>query len=393
MPEPRRPLEEKAAPFGARGQWAVDGTTDMFLSQRWYESGAKFFAAEVSPSISYFVTRNFAIGASVFFAYQDSQGFQADGAVTDYQQTKLSAGPTLAYNVPLGRRASWLVRGSASFGSVWASSSTVLPGASLIPAQSASQLDASASVYAPLLFHAVQHFFFGLGPYLSHDFAKTNAGLELGGQSTTVGLGFLVGGYAGGDVPARGDDPNPPRRFIRHLGDDKTVAFTNDLNVGGSFSHSPSSDSSGGSIGVLFGADAFVGAHVSVGGAGMFNYARSAGTNTVTALHSTRETGSLALEGRLGYGLRLNDELLFWPRAHVRLGILEETDKTSTVKNSYEIDTINVGLYAPIDLELAPHFFVGLGPDISRDLVAAVGPATTNYSTYLGASVEVGGWL
>lgn len=391
--EPRRPLEAQAPAFGARGQWLVSGDTDISISQRWYESGAQFFDAEVSPSVSYFVAHDFAVGVVLYFGDHDSQGFQADGTMTELQSTTVGAGPTLEYNISLGRRASLLLRGWGRVGGIWGSSRTLTPGytGGVAPTQSTSQTDLAAGLFAPLLFHPVQHFLLGFGPYVNHDFAKANAGLDLGGQATNVGIGFIVGGYAGGDLPPPGESPNPPRRFVRKLGEPRTVAFMNELNASGGYSERPSS--SGGTFSVHFGADAFVGSSVSVGGAGILGYSRTDGTSSVTGLQTTREIGSIALEARLGYGLRLSENLLLWPRAHARIGITDSDDTSSVAENSSETGTINLGLYAPLDLELAPHFIVGIGPEVSRDVVATYGPELQNRSTYLGAGVEVGGWL
>ncbi|MGH7272578.1 MAG: hypothetical protein ACREJ3_19285 [Polyangiaceae bacterium] len=53
----------------------------------------------------------------------------------------------------------------------------------------------SGALFAPLLVHPASHVFFGLGPYVNHDFSRTlDAGTSI--RATRVGATFLVGGVA-----------------------------------------------------------------------------------------------------------------------------------------------------------------------------------------------------
>jgi hypothetical protein len=46
---------------------------------------------------------------------------------------------------------------------------------------------------APLLVHIAQHYFIGLGPYLSYDLSDSGGAVE--NLGTTLGVSSLVGGW------------------------------------------------------------------------------------------------------------------------------------------------------------------------------------------------------
>jgi hypothetical protein len=53
-----------------------------------------------------------------------------------------------------------------------------------------------------------------------------------------------------------------------------------------------------------------------------------------------------------------------------------------------------VGVYAPLLIHVAQHFFVGVGPSVTHDLHRAVDSTQySNLATTFGASFVVGGWL
>ncbi len=51
------------------------------------------------------------------------------------------------------------------------------------------------AVDAPLLLHASEHFFVGLGPYLSTDLTRPRDSGGAQSRTTTVGATFIVGGW------------------------------------------------------------------------------------------------------------------------------------------------------------------------------------------------------
>jgi hypothetical protein len=121
------------------------------------------------------------------------------------------------------------------------------------------------------------------------------------------------------------------------------------------------------------------------------------------------DASSLASGGyvRVGANLWLAKSVSFWPV--VSLGAWSVSSKYSAPRPGYAVfvggKSIPIGtstelkdsavvaeLYAPVLFHLAPHFFVGIGPDAFMDLLHDVGPFS-NKRYFAGVSSTVGGWL
>jgi hypothetical protein len=72
------------------------------------------------------------------------------------------------------------------------------------------------------------------------------------------------------------------------------------------------------------------------------------------------------------------------------------TLSSGTSDNSPEVASTSVGIYAPLLVHPAEHFFFGLGPQASTDISRTYTYGTGSYDnrrTALGIGLTVGGWI
>jgi hypothetical protein len=102
---------------------------------------------------------------------------------------------------------------------------------------------------------------------------------------------------------------------------------------------------------------------------------------------------------RLGVNIPIVRRLSLYPIANIgfEAEIIDTNDGGSDTKESEQ--ALFVGLFAPLLVHPAEHFFVGFGPSISHDLsrefsfpLQSPNP-TSNRATSLGAGLVLGGWL
>jgi hypothetical protein len=131
--------------------------------------------------------------------------------------------------------------------------------------------------------------------------------------------------------------------------------------------------------------DYFVADHVSIGGQVVIVYART-GPAKLTAF---------GLGPRVGYEFAVSDRVSFWPKVSIVYTTANVDSGASTLGGSVTFDGWSLGadLYAPFVFHVAPHFFVGLGPDASTQLIAKSSGNDTIKQTSLGILFTVGGWL
>lgn len=394
-PEPRRELEPRGAPFGARGQWIVWGDSQLAASGAIYESGATFYDAGAQLSLGYFVAEHVALGVSAAGSYGVSRGFNGYGNLVREENGSVGGGPTLGYDVRLGRRVSLFPRVGFLIG--YDTASFALLQSNGRPATSADtshsgEVDTEVTAYLPLVIHPVQHFFFGFGPTFAHHFGTTKNEPDVGTQTTTLGLNFLVGGNIGGDVPAEDTHDAPPRRYRKRLGDAGTVLLTNSLVLSGFWSSLPRTASNAGSIDASFAFDYFVDARFS-GGAGLeIAYAHGEGVDGAQAQRYTSDSDLLAAQVRARYDLRLGSLFALIPRARASIGLRDSKIVTGSGTNQHSSGYANVGLFVPFAIEPADHFMVGAGPFIAQDLTNVDGAERENRETTFGLESEIGGW-
>jgi hypothetical protein len=159
---PASPAAAPAGSFGASGSWALS-----VQSHAAGNSTASFFLQKVSggdttvtvqPALDYFIGSGISVGGVVGFSHSSS--------------TTVNFGARAGFNQPLMDKVTfWPTAGIyGSYHNGDTSSTT-----------------AAAEVYAPFLYHPVQHFFVGVGPYLGFQFH--------GGDFTEYGLDLVIGGW------------------------------------------------------------------------------------------------------------------------------------------------------------------------------------------------------
>jgi hypothetical protein len=152
-----------ARAFGAGGVWvlsvqshAAGSSTASFSLQK--VSGGNTTIA-VQPALDYFIGNGISVGGAVGFVYSGSTSV-AFGARAGFNQSltdKFTFWPTA------GVYGAYHSGNGSSFST------------------------ASVEVYAPFLYHPVEHFFLGVGPFLGDQFH--------GGAYTEYGLDFVIGGW------------------------------------------------------------------------------------------------------------------------------------------------------------------------------------------------------
>jgi hypothetical protein len=140
-------------------------------------------------------------------------------------------------------------------------------------------------------------------------------------------------------------------------------------------------------------ADYFVINSLSVGGDVLFGVLSPAHGNT----GSGSTTTLFGILPRVGYNLPITDTISFWPKVYFGYAT------ASASNNGGSSNFTAIGVYAPFLFHLVPHFFVGIGPNLSTQLSNNVTPATlpgvasTTVSqpkvTELGIQATFGGWL
>jgi hypothetical protein len=393
---PAPAIDVETPTFGRRGQIVVSGDSVVSLSSSSYSaSGDTETNAIFSPSLAYFVAKNVSVGLAADASYAQRRG------PVQARDTRLSVGPTFGVNIPISERFSWYPQ--LTIGFEWLKESDqIAAGSSLSNAfgyPSTTQLGPYVEVYAPVLFHPTDHFFFGFGPVFFHDFGSVSGGPNVGGQRTEISTDFIVGGYWGGEpaspaAAVRSTAPSP--RF----GDAGQFVFTNDLNLSVHWTTYAGSASTalttliGGSAEYFFIDNFATGFNVGISG------------NSFKGIDATSDVPVTTSQSELSFGpilaanFAIGRVFSIFPR--VSLGIAHETYDVASrgSDNSTAQEIVSVGLYVPLLVHPAPHVFIGFGPSANYELSHSVSypnvplaPPLQNRETTWGAGLVVGGWL
>jgi hypothetical protein len=394
--------------FGRRGQVVLTDANSAGISWTSYDSSnASILSVGLSPAAHYFVADHLSLGLSLSFSYRDSKGYGADGSLVDSTSTLAGGGATLGYDVPLGGALSVWPRGEVGF--EWTRvAQTLVSGASLSTAGSplgyptTTKLGPYVDLYVPLVLQAAPHFFLGAGPSLFHEFGNAQGGPNVGGQRTTFGGTFMIGGWlggAGGDAgpsagaPAEGDAaPRPVRRF----GDQGVFSLGSDISVAASHTDYAGTSSSTTSATFSPGFDYFVSDHFSMGIGVTASYGSASGTDPTTGGAVSSSRTGFGIAPRIGANVPIGASLSFYPRVSLGYGYSKDTETSSAGQNSPSEEYGWFGLYAPLLVHAAPHFYVGFGPSATTDIshsFAYPGGSVSNKGTSFGAGLTVGGWL
>jgi hypothetical protein len=395
--------QETAPSFGQRGQIAIFGSSSIRLSSSTFDgSNTKLSSYTFSPGFDYFVARNIAIGLSLDAEYADEKDDGAGGGIVETQSTTLSAGARLGLNVPLRGRFSWYPR--ATVGLEWnkrneqlpAGSSLVIFGGAAGP-PSTTQLGPYVEIYAPLLLHPTDHFFFGFGPGLYHDFGSVSGGPNGGGQRTELSAALVIGGYWGGDAPpsrAPVDSPPPSKRF----GDAREFVVTNDLVLSVRSQSYAGTDLTDRDIAVGGSLDYFVIDHVSIGLSARVSSSDLEDGSASSSASGTISQSELSFGPRLGVNFAIGNSFSIYPQFTLDVSHLAIDETSGQFQSSSTGDIVSVNFFVPLLAHPARHLFVGLGPSVNHEVshtetFPAPLPTVQNRETTLGVGLVVGGWL
>jgi hypothetical protein len=162
--------------FGEHGEVAISGDMKFNILHQ-SQTGTSYTSYEVQPALDYFVSTNVSVGGLL--------GIRKDPLGGSASRTTFAVGGRVGYNVFLSSAVSLWVRGGLNYGHF----TDHVVGS---PDDTGSYV--SLSVYAPVLWHPVPHFFLGAGPFLEQDLYESNSGPK----ATDFGISSTVGGYFGG---------------------------------------------------------------------------------------------------------------------------------------------------------------------------------------------------
>ena len=159
--------------FGERGQITISSDAGLSISNT-STSGVDSSTTKLTlrPAVDYFLVNNVSLGGFVGLDYTSTSGVHS---------TTFAIGPRVGYNLAFAERFSFWPKLGFSYSS---SSATVdVPSSSL----NASGNHLALNVFAPLMFHPVQHFFLGFGPALDVDLTGEAKQTTIAGRLTLGG--------------------------------------------------------------------------------------------------------------------------------------------------------------------------------------------------------------
>jgi hypothetical protein len=167
--------------FGSKGQIAVSSDTGFSISNT-SVSGIDGSSTQIvlRPAVDYFVMDYLSVGGFVGVEYTSTPGGSA---------SSVSIGPRVGYNLPLSERLSfWPKLGFAIARTSQTDEGAVLPGGTIVGGDDEDNTSVQLNIFAPLMFHPVQHFFLGLGPAFDLD-------LNGDAKATTIAIRLTLGGW------------------------------------------------------------------------------------------------------------------------------------------------------------------------------------------------------
>jgi len=161
--------------FGDRHQLTISSDAGLSISNT-STSGVDGSSTNLTlrPAIDYFVLNNVSVGGFVGLDYTSAGGAHS---------TTFAIGPRVGYNLSFSERFSFWPKLGFSYSSSSASGDSTLPGAP----NSADGNHLALNIFAPVMFHPVQHFFLGFGPALDTDLTGDAKQTVIAGRLTIGG--------------------------------------------------------------------------------------------------------------------------------------------------------------------------------------------------------------
>ena len=354
------------------------------------------------------MAKNVSLGSRAGVSYVDNKGYGADSSLVDTRFTSLRVGPRVGVNLPLGRSLSLWPTAAVGFEWVRQTESVVSGTSSSVAASPlgypvSTELGPWVEVDVALLWHMTPHLFVGGGSRrLFMASATCREGPRSAGRRPRCSpASCWVVGLVARRLRSTPGSRRPRQPPSGALAGPARPSFSNELVLDGrwtGYAGSPSSSSGGG---LTAGVDYFAADHVSIGAAFSASAGTTTGIDATTNTTVTSQSSGQALSFRFGVDIPMGELLSFWPRASLGFGwnTLNEQEVRCTLSNDEHAKIVSVGLYAPVLVHPATHFFVGFGPSVAHDLAHSISFGSTsanpveNESTTLGAGLVVGGWL
>ncbi|HVZ33645.1 MAG TPA: outer membrane beta-barrel protein [Polyangiaceae bacterium] len=167
--------------FGGKSQIAVSSDTGFSIGNTSVSGvDGSTTTLVLRPAVDYFVADYISIGGFLGLDYTSTPG----GSTTTF-----SIGPRVGYNVPLSERFSlWPKVGFAFASTSQKQDDTQLATGQTVDSNDESNTSLQLNIFAPFMFHPVNHFFVGLGPAFDLDLTGDN-------KATTIAARLALGGW------------------------------------------------------------------------------------------------------------------------------------------------------------------------------------------------------
>jgi hypothetical protein len=393
-PDPQRPKKADKPRFGDAGQFALVGGLGLSIgSASFTNSEASTFAVNFSPSLEYFIVRNISVGLELELSYVSSKGYVSN-ALQESKDTLYGGGVHLGANYAFSSAFSVYPLLSAGFHRIIERYELPNPTGS---SNERTRTGPWVEIFLPFLYHPVEHFFVGLGPSLYHDLSHAEGGWggDEGVPRTILAARFVVGGYFD---PSEAQDeegaigtPEESAKSQARFGDVGTFVLTEETSFSWrSVGYSGDFESTGG-FHLGAGADWFFTRHQSLGGGAGHSEGSTLGFPPGPSKSAANEWW---VSARYGFLVPFYSWFYVYPRLsfayeHRALSIDTGTASTRTDEN-----IVSASITAPAIVELARHFFIGVGPFASEDVIhTQEGASLQTRRTAYGATTLIGGWF
>jgi hypothetical protein len=174
-------VDSPSGVFGGEGQLAISSDAGLSITSTSVD-GVDGSASNVTfrPAVDYFIVDSISLGGFLGFEYNSAPGGDS---------TAFSVGPRVGYNVRLSNRVSvWPKLGFSLANTTQETEEVVLPSGATIGGDEETNTSLQLNLFAPVMFHPVEHFFIGFGPALDLDLNGDN-------KATTLALRLTLGGW------------------------------------------------------------------------------------------------------------------------------------------------------------------------------------------------------
>jgi len=161
--------EAPAEQFGAKGVLAISSDVGLTLQHEFEGRDTTVFS--LHPAVDYFLIDHLSLGGYVDFTHAGGGGSST---------TNIGIGPRVGYDINLSSRFSFWPKAGLAFNHTAISAGPV----------DASNDELTINLFAPFLFHPVEHFFMGFGPNFDVDATGDN-------KQTVLGARLVIGGWLG----------------------------------------------------------------------------------------------------------------------------------------------------------------------------------------------------